>query len=100
MQRGDIVLHKRLAKTVLAGTAAALQTKYFGPYIIHKVFSGTMVKIQNLWTGKLKITSIDYLKPYFPNFYEFNFPAKWDKYIKPLLNSTPALKAKVLKAKN
>jgi hypothetical protein len=86
LKPGDVVLHKRLAKTTAPGVPAALQKKYFGPYLLwQKYKNGLACKLVHMATGKIVLTSADFVKPWFHQLWSFILPPEWDKYLKTLL---------------
>jgi Integrase zinc binding domain len=77
---GDVVLQKRMSKQIAQGIPMALTTKYKGPYVITDIHN-KMASIRHCITGKRSLSSVDFLKPYFENKYDYSLPPAWDAEI-------------------
>ena len=94
--KGDLVLKKRLAKTLSPGVGLGLASKYTGVYIITKMLD-YYANICHVVTGEKFKSHIRYLKPYYVDRDNLYLPPEWDKavnqQIAPVIRNSPRIQA-------
>ena len=77
---GDVVLLKRMTKSLIHGIPNAMQAKYSGPYEITRLFT-TIAELRHCAYGNIRITHINYIKPYNECSTDYLLPSSWAEHL-------------------
>jgi hypothetical protein len=80
----DIVALKVMSKAVAQGVPRSLNKIWRGPFIVTKVFT-KLLEVQNLLHGNKQLCSVDHVKPWHLNTFEYYLPASWDQEIRKII---------------